>query len=42
MSPDYIVPIGKAKVMREGKHATIVGYSRSVKYSLQAADILAK
>lgn len=28
--------------MREGKHATIVGYSRNVKYSLQAAEILAK
>jgi pyruvate dehydrogenase E1 component beta subunit len=28
--------------MREGKHVTIVGYSRNVKYSLQAAEELAK
>lgn len=36
------MPIGKAKIMREGKHVTIVAYSRSVKYSLQAAEELAK
>jgi pyruvate/2-oxoglutarate/acetoin dehydrogenase E1 component len=29
-----MVPIGKAKVMRQGKDVTIVGYSRNVKYSL--------
>lgn len=28
--------------MREGKHVTIVAYSRSVKYSLEAAEILEK
>lgn len=28
--------------MREGKHVTLVGYSRNVKYSLQAAEELAK
>jgi pyruvate dehydrogenase E1 component beta subunit len=37
-----VIPIGKAKIMREGKHVTIVAYSRSVKYSLQAAEQLAK
>lgn len=37
-----MIPIGKAKIMREGKHVTIVAYSRSVKYSLQAAEQLAK
>ena len=37
-----MIPIGKAKIMREGKHVTIVGYSRNVKYSLNAAEILAK
>jgi len=42
MSKDFVVPIGKAKIMREGKHITIVGYSRNVKYALQAADELAK
>ena len=28
--------------MREGKHVTLVGYSRNVKHSLQAAEELAK
>ena len=42
LDKDYIVPIGKAKVMREGKHVSIVAYSRNVKYSLQAAEELAK
>jgi pyruvate dehydrogenase E1 component beta subunit len=42
LSKDYVIPIGKAKIMREGKHVTIVGYSRNVKYSLQAAEELAK
>jgi pyruvate dehydrogenase E1 component beta subunit len=28
--------------MRAGKHVTIVAYSRSVKFSLEAAEILAK
>ena len=37
-----MLPIGKAKVMREGKHVTIVGYSRNVKYSLEAAAQLEK
>jgi len=37
LNSNFVVPIGKAKVMREGKHVTIVGYSRNVKYSLQAA-----
>jgi pyruvate dehydrogenase E1 component beta subunit len=40
LGEDYIVPIGKAKVMREGKHVTIVGYSRNVKYALEAASRL--
>ena len=31
---DFMIPIGKAKIMREGKHVTIVGYSRNVKYAL--------
>jgi pyruvate dehydrogenase E1 component beta subunit len=37
MDKDFVIPIGKAKIMREGKHVTLVGYSRNVKYSLQAA-----
>ena len=34
---DFLVPIGKAKIMREGSDVTIVGYSRNVKYALDAA-----
>jgi len=39
---DYTVPIGKSKVQREGRHVTLVAYSKMVPYSMQAADILAK
>ena len=37
MGKDFVLPIGKAKIMREGKHVTIVGYSRNVKFALEAA-----
>ncbi|HSX11588.1 MAG TPA: pyruvate dehydrogenase complex E1 component subunit beta [Chlamydiales bacterium] len=39
---EYLVPIGKAKVIREGKHVTLVSYSRMLKYCLEAADELSK
>ena len=39
---DYIVPIGKAKIAREGKDVTIVAYSIAVGWALHAADELAK
>lgn len=42
LGSDFLIPIGQAKVMRQGKHVTIVAYSRNVKYSLEAADILAR
>ncbi len=38
---DWVVPIGKAKIAREGSDVTIVSYSRGVKFSLEAADMLA-
>jgi len=38
----YSVPIGKANLVREGKHITVVTYSRMVHLSLQAAEVLAK
>jgi pyruvate dehydrogenase E1 component beta subunit len=38
MDKDFVLPIGKAKIMREGKHVTLVGYSRNVKFALQAAE----
>ncbi|TNY23996.1 thiamine diphosphate-binding protein [Rhodotorula diobovata] len=41
-SPDYLLPIGKAKVEREGKDVTIVGHSRMVGLSLDVAEKLYK
>jgi len=38
---DFIVPIGRANVVRQGADATIVSYSIGVQKSLQAAEILA-
>jgi len=38
---DWVVPIGKAKVRREGTGVTLVAYSRMVGFCLQAAEILA-
>lgn len=39
---EYLVPIGKAKVVREGRHLTIVSHSRMVLVCLKAAEELAK
>ncbi len=38
---DFLIPIGKAKIRREGSDVTIVAHSRMVGRSLEAADILA-
>jgi pyruvate dehydrogenase E1 component beta subunit len=38
---DFTVPIGKARVLREGTDVTITAFSISVDYALQAADALA-
>ncbi|ALL15271.1 pyruvate dehydrogenase [Caulobacter henricii] len=38
---DYVVPIGKAKVRREGTDVTLVAYSRMVGFCLKAAEALA-
>src|SRR5258706_14608914 len=40
-SEDYTVPIGKAKVKREGMDVTIVTWSGDVKLALAAAQTLA-
>lgn len=42
MSKDFVLPIGKAKIEREGKHVTIVTFSRMVGLALDVADKLAK
>ena len=39
---EYLVPIGKSKVQRPGKHVTIVTYSKGLEISMKAADELAK
>jgi pyruvate dehydrogenase E1 component beta subunit len=39
---DHIVEIGKAKIMREGSDVTIIAFSLTVKYALEAAEELAK
>jgi pyruvate dehydrogenase E1 component beta subunit len=39
---DWVLPIGKAKVRREGTGVTIVAYSRMVGFALEAAELLAK
>jgi pyruvate dehydrogenase E1 component beta subunit len=38
---DWVVPIGKAKVRREGKDVTITAHSRMVGLALKAAEELA-
>ncbi|MBS0603974.1 MAG: pyruvate dehydrogenase complex E1 component subunit beta [Verrucomicrobia bacterium] len=39
---EYLIPIGKAKVVREGRHVTLVSHSRMVQLCSQAAEELAK
>jgi pyruvate dehydrogenase E1 component beta subunit len=39
---DFLVPIGKARVARQGRHVTIVSWSIGMTYALKAADELAK
>src|SRR6266568_2816087 len=39
---DYVIPIGKARVVRTGGHVTIVSWSNGMTYALKAADELAK
>jgi len=40
--PEFIVPIGKARIARPGEHVTITAFSRMVKLALQAAEELEK
>eukprot|EP00208_Stichococcus_sp_RCC1054_P001743 CAMPEP_0206135594 /NCGR_PEP_ID=MMETSP1473-20131121/859_1 /ASSEMBLY_ACC=CAM_ASM_001109 /TAXON_ID=1461547 /ORGANISM="Stichococcus sp, Strain RCC1054" /LENGTH=317 /DNA_ID=CAMNT_0053527551 /DNA_START=200 /DNA_END=1153 /DNA_ORIENTATION=+ len=42
MDKDFTLPIGKAKVMREGKDITLVAFGKLVGYNLKAAEILAE
>jgi pyruvate dehydrogenase E1 component beta subunit len=40
--PEFLVPIGKARIARAGEHVTIAAFSRMVKLALQAAEELEK
>ena len=40
MDKDFLLPIGKAKIEREGEDITITAFSKMVGHSLQAAEIL--
>ncbi|MCE7797793.1 pyruvate dehydrogenase complex E1 component subunit beta [Sphingobium sufflavum] len=39
---DYVLPIGKARIVRPGKDVTVVSYSIGVGLALEAAETLAK
>ena len=39
---DHVLPLGKAKVKREGSDVTLVAHSRMVGFALQAAETLAE
>lgn len=41
-SDEFVLPIGKAKIEREGKDITLVAHSRSVGHCVLAAEILEK
>jgi pyruvate dehydrogenase E1 component beta subunit len=40
--PELLVPIGKARIARQGEHVTITAFSRMVKLATQAAEELEK
>lgn len=39
---EYVIPLGKADIKREGKDVTIITWSRQVYFALEAAEELAK
>lgn len=36
--PDYMIPLGKAKIVKEGRHLTVISYGAVVPRALQAAQ----
>jgi len=40
--PEFVLPIGKSDIKRQGKDVTIVTYQKGLEWSTQAADMLAK
>lgn len=39
---EYLVPIGKANILREGKHLTLISHSRMLAHCLEVAEQFAK
>jgi pyruvate dehydrogenase E1 component beta subunit len=39
---DYVIPIGKARIVRTGGHVTIISWSNGMTYALKATEELAK
>jgi 2-oxoisovalerate dehydrogenase E1 component beta subunit len=39
---DFTVPLGKARVVREGKHVSIITYAAMLQVAIEAAQVLAK
>jgi pyruvate dehydrogenase E1 component beta subunit len=39
---DYVIPIGKARIVRSGGHVTIISWSNGMSYALKAAEELAR
>jgi 2-oxoisovalerate dehydrogenase E1 component beta subunit len=37
---DYVVPLGSAKVVRQGSQVTLIAYGLMVQYALEAAELL--
>jgi len=42
MDPNFLIPIGKSKIMRPGKDLTIISHGARVKEALEAAEVLEK
>lgn len=42
MGKDFLIPIGKAKIEREGADITITAHAKMVGHSLAAAEVLMK
>jgi pyruvate dehydrogenase E1 component beta subunit len=40
LSPDFVLPIGKAKVEMAGQHCTLVSHSKGVQICIEAAEQL--
>lgn len=39
---EYLLPIGKAKILREGKHLTLISHSRMLSHCMEVAQMFAK